>query len=63
MINLGDNKPYSENVTVSASQTIIQNPTPLLQGDAAGLVYVRLVKQSAGTSAVTLTTTTHPQEA
>jgi hypothetical protein len=62
IIDMGDNKPYSENVTTVASQTIIQNPTPLLQGDSNGLVYVRLIKQSTGTSVVTFTTTTHPEE-
>ncbi len=62
IINLGDNKPYSENVTTLTPETIIQNPVPLLQGDSNGLVYVRLVKRSEGSSAITLTTTTHPQE-
>ena len=62
MINLGDNKPYSENVTASAAQVIIQNPVPMLQGDSGGLAYVRLIKQSTGSSAVTFTTTTLPQE-
>lgn len=62
IIDLADNKPYSENVTTTENQTIIQNPAPLLQGDSAGLVYVRLIKRSSGTSAVTLTITTLPQE-
>ena len=62
IINMGDSKPYSENVTVSTLETITQNPVPLLQGDGAGLVYVRLIKKSTGSSAVTITTTTHPQE-
>jgi hypothetical protein len=62
IINLGDNKPYSENVTTLTPETIIQNPVPLLQGDSNGLVYVRLIKRSVGSSAITLTTTTHPQE-
>jgi Phage T7 tail fibre protein len=62
MINLGDNKPYSENVTTSAVQTVIQNPVPTLQGDSGGLAYVRLIKQSTGSSAVTFTATTLPQE-
>jgi len=62
IIDLGDKKPYSENVTVGAAETIIQNPAPLLQGDSSGLVYVRLIKQSTGSSAVTLTTTTLPLE-
>jgi hypothetical protein len=62
VINLADTKPYSENVTATASQTIIQNPVPLLQGDSAGLVYVRLIKKSAGSSTVTFTTTTLRQE-
>ncbi len=62
IINLGDNKPYSENVTTLTSETIIQNPVPLLQGDSNGLVYVRLIKRSEGSSAITLITTTHPQE-
>ena len=62
MIDLADNKPYSENVTVTVGQVIIQNPVPMLQGDGSGLVYVRLIKQSAGSSAVTLTITIFPQE-
>jgi hypothetical protein len=62
MIDLGDNKPYSENVTTTAGQTIIQNPIPLLQGDSNGLVYVRLIKRSPGSSVVSLITTTYPQE-
>ena len=62
IISMGDSKPYSENVTTTADQTIIQNPAPLLQGDSAGLVYVRLIKQSVGSSAVTLTISTLPQE-
>ncbi len=62
IIDLGDSKPYSENVTTTAGQTIVQNPAPLLQGDGGGLVYVRLIKQSVGLSAVTLTITTVPQE-
>ena len=62
IIDLGDSKPYSENVTTVAGEVIIQNPAPLLQGDSAGLVYVRLIKQSTGSSAVTLTITTLPQE-
>jgi len=63
MINLRDNKPYSENVTTTAGQTIIQNPVSIQQGDSSGLVYVRLIKQSAGSSVVTLTITIFPQEA
>jgi hypothetical protein len=62
MIDLGDSKPYSENVTTTAGQIIIQNPVPMLQGDSLGLVYIRLIKQSAGSSAVTLTITIFPQE-
>jgi hypothetical protein len=62
IINLGDRKPYSENVTTSNSEIIIQNPVPLLQGDADGLVYIRLIKRNAGSNAVTLTTTTYPLE-
>jgi hypothetical protein len=62
MVDLGDNKPYSENVTTTAGQTIIQNPIPLLQGDANGLVYIRLIKISTGSSAVSVITTTYPQE-
>lgn len=62
MIDLGDNKPYSENVTTTAGQVIVQNPVPMLQGDSSGLVYVRLIKQSAGSSVVTLTITILPQE-
>lgn len=62
IIDLGDNKPYSENVTTTPGQAIIQNPAPLLQGNSAGLVFARLIKQSAGSSAVTLTITTLPLE-
>jgi hypothetical protein len=62
IINLGDSKPYSENVTTTTSETIIQNPVPMLQGDTNGLVYVRLIKRSTGSSVVTLITTTYPQE-
>jgi hypothetical protein len=60
IINLGDSKPYSENVTTSNSETIIQNPVLGLQGDENGLVYVRLIKRSVGTNFITLTTTTQP---
>jgi hypothetical protein len=62
IIDLGDNKPYSENVTTLSPELIIQNPVPLLQGDSNGFVYVRLTKRSTGSSTVSLTTTTHPQE-
>jgi len=57
MIDLGDAKPYSENLTTSALQTITQNPVATLQGDSNGLVYVRLIKKSAGSAAVTFTPT------
>jgi hypothetical protein len=62
MIDLGDARPYSENVTQSSGETITQNPPALLMGDASGLVYVRLIKQSGGSAAVTLTATTLLQE-
>ena len=60
--DLGENKPTSENVTTQADQMIVQNPVPLMQGDETGQVYVRLIKQSSGSSVVTLTITTLPQE-
>jgi hypothetical protein len=63
MIDLGSSKPYSENVTTTAGETIVQNPVPLLRGDSAGLVYVRLIKQNSGSSTVTLTITILLQEA
>ena len=60
IINLGDSKPYSENVTSLTPETIIQNPVPLLQGDNEGFVYVRLVKRSSGSNSITFTTRTQP---
>jgi hypothetical protein len=62
MIDLGDARPYSENVTQSPGEIIVQNPPALLVGDASGLVYVRLVKRSGGSATVTLTATTLLQE-
>ena len=62
IIDLGENKPLSENVTTQANQTIVQNPVPLMQGDEAGLIYVRLIKQSGGTAPVTLTITIFLEE-
>jgi len=62
IIDLGENKPLSENVTTQANQTIVQNPVPLMQGDETGLIYVRLIKQSGGTGPVTLTITIFLEE-
>jgi hypothetical protein len=62
MIDLGDARPYSENVTQSPGETIVQNPPALLVGDTSGLVHVRLIKRSSGSAAVTLTATTLLQE-
>ena len=62
IIDLGENKPISENVTTQADQTIVQNPVPLMQGDDTGLIHVRLIKQSDGTAPVTLTITIFLEE-
>ena len=56
-IDLKDSKPYGEVVTSQAAETLIPNPVCTLLGDSAGLVYVRLVKQSPGTGPVTMITT------
>ena len=62
IIDLGENRPYSETVTTQANQTIVRNSVPVMQGDSDGLVYVRLIKQSPGTSFVTLTLTIFLEE-
>jgi hypothetical protein len=62
VIDLGENRPYSETVTTQADQTIVRNSVPMMQGDSNGLVYVRLIKQNGGTSPVTLTLTIFLEE-
>jgi hypothetical protein len=62
VIDLGENRPYSETVTTQADQTIVRNSVPVMQGDSDGLVYVRLIKQNGGTSPVTLTLTIFLEE-
>jgi hypothetical protein len=62
IIDLGENKPTSENVTTQADQMIVQNPVPLMQGDDNGLIYVRLIKQNSGAAPVTLTITIFLEE-
>lgn len=62
MINLGDAKPYSENVTVDPNETIVQNPVPTLRGDNNGLVYCKITNRSGGSTQITLTLTTLPLE-
>ena len=62
MINLGDAKPYSENVTVTPNETIVQNPVPTLRGDSNGLVHCKITNRSGGSTQITLTLTTLPLE-
>jgi hypothetical protein len=62
MINLGDAKPYSENVTVVPGEIIVQNPIPTLRGDDTGLVYGRIINRSGSSTQITLTLTTLPLE-
>jgi hypothetical protein len=62
MINLGDAKPYSENVTVVPGEIIVQNPIPTLRGDNTGLVYGRIINRSGSSTQITLTLTTLPLE-
>jgi hypothetical protein len=62
VIDLGENRPYSETVTTQVDQTIVRNSVPMMQGDSNGLVYVRLIKQNGGTSPVTLTLTIFLEE-
>jgi hypothetical protein len=62
IIDLGENKPTSENVTTQVDQMIVQNPVPLMQGDETGLIYVRLIKQNSGAAPVTLTITIFLEE-
>ena len=61
-IDLKDSKPYGEVVTSQAAETLVPNPVCTLLGNSAGLVYVRLVKQSPGTGPVTIITTSVSQE-
>ncbi len=60
LIDLGDKRAYAEKVTTLTSETVILNPASILTGDANGMVYLRLVKRSVGSGAVTLTTMTYP---
>lgn len=62
MIDLADAKPYGECVTVSVSQTIVQNPVPTLLGDSSGLVYIRLVNYHSSAAVITVTTVSLPLE-